>query len=112
MLLVDEDLINDKVMVCIKCHIKTLNLARSQQKVDTTSVQSSNEQTDLNSPSFGAVPSPVFSTDGSQETILSSAPFNISNMSEQTILYRACEIINDTVCKSKEEIQNYFRSEA
>ena len=94
--------------------MKTLNLARSQQKVDTTSVQSSNEQTDLNSPSFGAVPSPVFSTDGSQETISSgsSVPFNISNISEQTILYRACEIINDTVCKSKEEIHNYFQSEA
>ena len=64
--------------------MKTLNLARSQQKVDTTSVQSSNEQTDLNSPSFGAVSSLVFSTNGSQETISSgsSAPFNISNISE------------------------------
>ena len=83
-------------------------------KMDTTSVQSSNEQTDLNSPSFGAVPSPVFSTDGSQETISSRslAPFNIANISEQTILYRACKIINDTVCKSKEEIQNYFKREA
>ena len=28
--------------------MKTLNLARSQQKVDTASVQSSNEHTDLN----------------------------------------------------------------
>ena len=85
--------------------MKTLNLARSQQKVE-----SSNEQTDLNSPLFGAGPSPVFSIDGSQETISSgsSAPFNISNISEQTILYRACEIISDTICNSKEEIQNYF----
>ena len=86
---VDEDLINDKVLVCNKCHMKALNLARSQQKVDTTSVQSSNEHTDLNNPFFGAVPSLVFSTDGSQETISSesSASFNISNISEQTILY-------------------------
>ena len=108
---VDEDLINDKVMVCNKCHMKTLNPARSQQKVDTTSVQSS---TDLNSLSFGSVPSTVFSTDGSQETISSGslAPFNTANISEQTILYRACKIINDTICKSKEEIQNYFKSEA
>ena len=66
---VDEDLINDKVMVCNKCHMKTLNPARSQQKVDTTSVQSSKQQTDLNSPSFGAVPSSVFSTDSSQNNI-------------------------------------------
>ena len=87
--------------------------------MDTTSVQSfnmlmSNEQTDLNNPSIGAVPSPVFSTDGSQETISSGspAPFHIFNISGQTILYRACEIINDTICKCKEEIQNYFQSEA
>ena len=75
------------------------SLAGSQQKVDASLIQSFNEQTDLNSPSFGAVSSPVFSADGSQETISSrsSAPFNISNMSEQKILYRACEIVNYTI---------------
>ena len=52
--------------------MKILNPARSQQKVDTTSVQSSNQQTDLNSPSFGAVSqSSIF--DGSQETISSGS---------------------------------------
>ena len=54
-------------MVCNKCDMEILNLARSQQKVGASSVQSSNEQTDLNSASFGAVSSPVLSTDRSQE---------------------------------------------